>query len=54
MAGQSRVAGHLLHDRRHSFASHAASISEMLPTFGKLFGHAKIASSKIASRTRYA
>jgi integrase len=41
--------GIMLHDRRHSFAGHTASISEMLPMFGKLLGHAKI-----ASRTRYA
>jgi integrase len=34
-----------LHDLRHSFASHAASMSETLPMIGKLLGHAKIAST---------
>jgi integrase len=33
-----------LHDLRHSFASHTASISEMLPMFGKLLGYAKTVS----------
>ena len=34
-----------IHDLRHSFASHAAGMSETLPMIGKLLGHAKIAST---------
>ncbi|MDF8334781.1 tyrosine-type recombinase/integrase [Novosphingobium cyanobacteriorum] len=34
-----------LHDLRHSFASHAAAMSETLPMIGKLLGHAKIGST---------
>jgi integrase len=34
-----------LHDLRHTFASHAASLSETLPMIGKLLGHAKVAST---------
>ncbi|WP_298288082.1 tyrosine-type recombinase/integrase, partial [Novosphingobium sp.] len=32
-----------LHDLRHSFASHAASMSETLPMIAKLIGHTSIA-----------
>jgi integrase len=38
-----------LHDLRHSFASHAAAMSETLPMIGKLLGH-----STIGSTARYA
>lgn len=38
-----------LHDLRHSFASHAAAMSETLPMIGKLLGH-----SRIGSTGRYA
>ncbi|KAH2842309.1 hypothetical protein KXW36_000676, partial [Aspergillus fumigatus] len=31
-----------LHDLRHNFASHAASMSETLPMIAKLLGHADI------------
>lgn len=34
-----------LHDLRHSFASHAAAMSETLPMIGKLLGHARIGST---------
>lgn len=34
-----------LHDLRHSFASHAAAMSETLPMISKLLGHAKIGST---------
>lgn len=44
--GLSRVR---LHDLRHSFASHAAAMSETLPMIGKLLGH-----SRISSTARYA
>lgn len=37
------------HDLRHSFVSHAASLSETLPMIGKLLGH-----DKISSTARYA
>ncbi|MEH6755916.1 MAG: tyrosine-type recombinase/integrase [Parasphingorhabdus sp.] len=34
-----------LHDLRHSFASHAAAMSETLPMIGKLLGHASVQST---------
>lgn len=34
-----------LHDLRHSFASHAAAMSETLPMIGKLLGHANVQST---------
>ena len=34
-----------IHDLRHSFASHAAGLSETLPMIGKLLGHARITST---------
>ncbi len=42
---EAGLPGVRLHDLRHSFASHAASMSETLPMIGKLLGHAKIAST---------
>ena len=43
------LAGLLLHDLRHSFASHAAMNSETLPMIARLLGH-----TKIQSTARYA
>ena len=34
-----------LHDLRHTYASHAASLSETLPMIGKLLGHAEVRST---------
>ena len=34
-----------IHDLRHSFASHAAAMSETLPMIGKLLGHARVSST---------
>jgi len=46
---QARTAANLehvrLHDLRHSFASHAAAMSETLPMIGKLLGHASVQST---------
>ena len=42
---EAGLPGVRLHDLRHSFASHAARMSETLPMIGKLLGHAKIAST---------
>lgn len=42
---QAGLAGVRIHDLRHSFASHAAGLSETLPMIGKLLGHAKITST---------
>lgn len=40
MAGLEQVR---LHDLRHSYASHAATMSETLPMIGKLLGHKSLA-----------
>lgn len=42
---EAGLPGVRIHDLRHSFASHAAGMSETLPMIGKLLGHAKIAST---------
>ena len=42
---EAGLQGVRIHDLRHSFASHAAGMSETLPMIGKLLGHAKIAST---------
>ena len=34
-----------LHDLRHTYASHAASLSETLPMIGRLLGHAQLQST---------
>jgi len=34
-----------LHDLRHTYASHAAALSETLPMIGKLLGHAEVRST---------
>lgn len=36
-----------LHDLRHTYASHAAALSEPLPTMGKLLGHRDVRSTAI-------
>ena len=36
-----------LHDLRHTYASHAAALSETLPTIGKLLGHREVRSTAI-------
>ena len=42
---EAGLPGVRIHDLRHSFASHAAGMSETLPMIGKLLGHAKVAST---------
>jgi site-specific recombinase XerC len=42
---EAGLPGVRLHDLRHSFASHAASMSQTLSMIGKLLGYAKIAST---------
>ncbi len=42
---RSGFEGLRLHDLRHSFASHAASMSETLPMIGLLLGHAELQST---------
>jgi len=36
-----------MHDLRHTYASHAAALSETLPTIGKLLGHREVRSTSI-------
>jgi integrase len=36
-----------LHDLRHTYASHAAALSETLPTIGQLLGHREVRSTAI-------
>ncbi|WP_443026086.1 tyrosine-type recombinase/integrase [Sphingomonas sp. PB2P19] len=42
---EASLPGVRIHDLRHSFASHAAGLSETLPIIGKLLGHVRITST---------